>query len=46
MKILEHKWFLKANKELGDLRKGSIKAGAAFKAYASSLVSQDQVNSD
>jgi len=47
MKILEHKWFSKANKELGELRKATDKAGEAFKVYATSLIkNKDQDDSD
>jgi len=46
MKVLEHKWFTKANQELGDLRKASEKAGAAFKAYTSSLHYKSDDDSD
>jgi len=46
MKLLEHKWFTKIDKELGDMRKASDKAGEAFKAYASSLLSKKEDDSD
>jgi len=37
MKILEHKWFVTANKKLGELRRGTESAGEAFQAYTSTL---------
>jgi hypothetical protein len=46
MKVLEHKWFTKANKELGEYRKASEKAGEAFKAYTTSLHSKKEEDSD
>jgi hypothetical protein len=46
MQVLEHKWFEKANKALGELRKGSDKTGEAFSAYASSLMGQKEEDSD
>ena len=46
MKILEHKWFVNANKELGELRKTSDKAGEAFKAYTSTLQYKSDDDSD
>ena len=45
MKTLEHKWFSKANKELGEYLKASEKA-EAFKAYTSSLNSKKDEESD
>lgn len=46
MKVLEHKWFSKANKELSKLRKASEKAGEAFKAYTSTLHYKSDDDSD
>lgn len=46
MKVLEHKWFVNANKELGELRKGSEKAGEAFKAYTKGLHYKSDDDSD
>lgn len=46
MKVLEHKWFVNANKELGELRKASDKAGEAFKAYTSTLHYKSEEDSD
>jgi Ca2+-binding EF-hand superfamily protein len=46
MKVLEHKWFSKANKELSDLRKASENAGQAFKAYTSTLNYKSEEESD
>ena len=46
MKVLEHKWFEKASKELGELRKASENTSEAFSAYASSLMSQKDEDSD
>lgn len=40
MKVLEHKWFVKANKELGEYRKASEKTGEAFKAYTTSMMNR------
>lgn len=46
MKLLEHKWFSQANKQLSDLRKTSEKQGEAFKAYTSSLNYKSDDDSD
>ena len=46
MKILEHKWFSSANKELTSLRKGTEKAGEAFQAYTSTLHYKSEDDSD
>jgi hypothetical protein len=46
MKILEHKWFASANKELSSLRKKTEKAGEAFQAYTSTLNYKSDDDSD
>eukprot|EP00344_Euplotes_crassus_P003383 CAMPEP_0196995726 /NCGR_PEP_ID=MMETSP1380-20130617/1792_1 /TAXON_ID=5936 /ORGANISM="Euplotes crassus, Strain CT5" /LENGTH=706 /DNA_ID=CAMNT_0042411491 /DNA_START=310 /DNA_END=2430 /DNA_ORIENTATION=- len=46
MKILEHKWFANANKELAAMRKGTEKTGKAFKAYTSGLRYKSDDDSD
>jgi hypothetical protein len=46
MKVLEHKWFVNADKELAEIRKANEHSVNAFKAFTSATVSKQEDDSD